>query len=243
MKFFRKLRLQQVRESRLFTYFLYALGEITLVVIGILIALRINNANADRKQYAQETQMLQEVLADMRAAQVIIDSTKYYNQITLDCLERVIHSLDHDSAFSTDLHRCFYLLVNWQSPFLPFTAYENLKSKGIDLISNRTIKDAINQIYGADLPLLVQDADRTEWVFLQAISFPQYVKHIRKSVGGGEAYPYNFMAMKQDAEFRNWLSILSGIRRNTLEMSSTSSRKLDRSIALIEEELQRRKAL
>jgi len=45
IKFFRKIRQKTLTESKFGKYLLYALGEIILVVIGILIALSINNRN------------------------------------------------------------------------------------------------------------------------------------------------------------------------------------------------------
>ncbi len=48
--FFRRVRQQLLTESKLRNYLIYALGEIILVVIGILIALQINNWNQDRIQ-------------------------------------------------------------------------------------------------------------------------------------------------------------------------------------------------
>jgi len=49
IKFFRNIRKRLVAESKFSKYLLYAIGEIILVVIGILIALQINNWNENRK--------------------------------------------------------------------------------------------------------------------------------------------------------------------------------------------------
>jgi Family of unknown function (DUF6090) len=49
IKFFRKIRQNMIKENKVSKYMLYAIGEIVLVVIGILIALSINNWNEDRK--------------------------------------------------------------------------------------------------------------------------------------------------------------------------------------------------
>jgi len=49
IKFFRKIRQQMLKENRVRKYLLYAIGEIILVVVGILIALSINNSNERRK--------------------------------------------------------------------------------------------------------------------------------------------------------------------------------------------------
>ena len=50
IKIFRHIRQRLIKEDRISKYLLYAMGEIILVVIGILIALSINNWNEDRKQ-------------------------------------------------------------------------------------------------------------------------------------------------------------------------------------------------
>jgi len=48
IKFFRKIRQQLLKEGKTTNYLKYAVGEIVLVVIGILIALQINNWNSER---------------------------------------------------------------------------------------------------------------------------------------------------------------------------------------------------
>ena len=48
IKFFRRIRQQLLTENNLAKYLLYAIGEIILVVIGILIALQINNWNTSK---------------------------------------------------------------------------------------------------------------------------------------------------------------------------------------------------
>ena len=49
IKFFRKIRQNMIKENKVSKYLLYAIGEIILVVIGILIALSINNWNEQMK--------------------------------------------------------------------------------------------------------------------------------------------------------------------------------------------------
>lgn len=58
IKFFRKIRQNMIKENRVSKYMLYAIGEIILVVIGILIALQINNWNENNKSKALEKQMM-----------------------------------------------------------------------------------------------------------------------------------------------------------------------------------------
>lgn len=58
IKFFRKIRQNLLTENKLSKYFLYAVGEIVLVVLGILIALQLNNYNDTLKQEKQELKTL-----------------------------------------------------------------------------------------------------------------------------------------------------------------------------------------
>jgi len=75
IKFFRAIRQRLLSESKFGKYVLYALGEIILVVIGILIALEINNANDIRKNKAQEQQLLVSLLEECKANLSLLEST------------------------------------------------------------------------------------------------------------------------------------------------------------------------
>lgn len=64
---FRKIRQKLLTQNRVTQYLAYALGEIFLVVIGILIALQINNANEARKARISEKAVLNNLIQDLRA--------------------------------------------------------------------------------------------------------------------------------------------------------------------------------
>ena len=72
--FFRKIRQQLLNENKFSKYFLYAIGEILLVVIGILIALAINNQNAQRKEIEQEQIILKQLKEDYKANLAQLDN-------------------------------------------------------------------------------------------------------------------------------------------------------------------------
>ena len=65
IKFFRKIRQKTLTENKFGKYLTYAIGEIILVVIGILIALSINNWNEDRKDVKREIKMLYDIQNDV----------------------------------------------------------------------------------------------------------------------------------------------------------------------------------
>lgn len=77
IKFFRRIRKQLITEKKLRNYLLYAIGEILLVVIGILIALSINNANQGRiieeKEQVYLSGLKNEFMASKKKLQTLIE--------------------------------------------------------------------------------------------------------------------------------------------------------------------------
>ena len=66
LKFFGQIRQRLIHENRFSKYLLYAIGEIALVVIGILIALQINNWNEERKYSLESSEIKMALLNDLR---------------------------------------------------------------------------------------------------------------------------------------------------------------------------------
>jgi hypothetical protein len=67
IKFFRHIRQTMINENRFTKYFLYAVGEILLVVIGILIALQINNWNENQKLRQRQVDLMNALILDLNA--------------------------------------------------------------------------------------------------------------------------------------------------------------------------------
>ena len=82
IKFFRKIRRNLLSEGKTGKYLKYAFGEIMLVVLGILIALQINNWNEGRKEKNNQRSVLSNLLQDLKS-----DSISY--SINLKELEDV----------------------------------------------------------------------------------------------------------------------------------------------------------
>ena len=74
-KFFRKVRQKLIARNKFSNYLLYAVGEIILVVFGILIALQVNNWNEQRKQNIQKVLMTQSLFSDLKMDSILIEKT------------------------------------------------------------------------------------------------------------------------------------------------------------------------
>src|SRR5690606_1689599 len=77
-RFFRNIRQKLAAENKAMAYLRYAIGEIVLVVIGILIALQINNWNATRIEKSKELVYLKNIKRDLNEQIKSIDAQIYY---------------------------------------------------------------------------------------------------------------------------------------------------------------------
>ncbi|MFT6929141.1 MAG: hypothetical protein ACJAQ7_000610 [Sediminicola sp.] len=67
IKFFRKIRQNLLTENKFSKYLLYAIGEIILVVIGIFLAIQLNNLNENRKERDKEVSFLLRLKDDINS--------------------------------------------------------------------------------------------------------------------------------------------------------------------------------
>ena len=74
IKFFRKIRQNLLMENKTGKYFKYAIGEIILVVVGILIALQINNWNEFKKSQKKEALLINQIISDAKADSLFFQS-------------------------------------------------------------------------------------------------------------------------------------------------------------------------
>jgi len=93
LRAFRAARRGLVREGSAHRYLRYAIGEIVLVVIGILIALQINNWNEDRLDRKKEREFLDSMLIDLREDLRTIDSAVRGNRFLVDRIGDLLATL------------------------------------------------------------------------------------------------------------------------------------------------------
>lgn len=117
LKFFRKIRQRLLSENKFSNYLLYAIGEIILVVIGILIALQINNLNQKSQEKEQLKASLLLMQLNLKEDIKNLDSQIEYNQAVRKDIDRffkiVAHPLETkklplNSIGNIALERSFY---------------------------------------------------------------------------------------------------------------------------------------
>lgn len=128
-------------------YFKYAIGEILLVVIGILIALQINNWNEDRKDRKLEIDLLEQLAEDLKQNVVEFDRTIQRNKTYNNAWNMVIKALKEDVPFNDSISKHFEKTHGLALISLNFTSYETIKSKGIYTISDKQLRKDIQQLF------------------------------------------------------------------------------------------------
>jgi hypothetical protein len=94
IKFFRKIRQNLLSEGKTGKYFKYAIGEIILVVIGILIALQVNNWNENRLQNQKIRVLKEALLRDFDDNKTILNSRLIYTDELVSRLIRFLQISD-----------------------------------------------------------------------------------------------------------------------------------------------------
>ena len=149
IKFFRNIRKSLLEQNKMGKYFKYAIGEILLVVIGILIALQINNWNESNKTKSEEALYLKRLIVDLKK-----DSIYYNNRI-----EKAKLLIEKNTSFINKMYETqqtkadFIELVAipmWSSEYLTIqdNTYRELVSSGkLNILSNEDIKINVVDFY------------------------------------------------------------------------------------------------
>ena len=123
IKLFRKIRQNLLMENKTGKYLKYAIGEIVLVVFGILIALSINNWNEARKMKLQEKALLNNIIEDLKA-----DSLEFQNSLShlTKQLEVVDELITEPKNIGTMKSKDDLGYLRWSITFSPVTKENNL---------------------------------------------------------------------------------------------------------------------
>ena len=133
INFFRKIRHQLLTQNKVSKYLFYAIGEIVLVVIGILIALQINTWNEKQKNKNQVKSYAQKLILDLNQDIQDVKWIKWQADVAyvrLDSLVNYTRHLSIDDSKNLDL----FVLTN-NARYRPYSwnraSHEELKSTGI----------------------------------------------------------------------------------------------------------------
>ncbi|MGM0580565.1 MAG: DUF6090 family protein [Bacteroidota bacterium] len=148
MRFFRPLRKDSVDRNEIYTYSLYALGEISFIVLGILLAFQIDNWNEDRKNAKLRQGYIKSLITDLKKDSIAIKDLLNYAESDIQIIGDYKKRLSHPEVSIDTLYQIARFEFN---PFI----YPNLSFNQSTYIS-LTSTGNINLFDGSISELLIE---------------------------------------------------------------------------------------
>lgn len=209
ISYFRNFRQTFLAENRLSKYLLYAIGEIALVMIGILLALQVNSWNDHRTNRQKSKEFHQRMIDDL---ELIINSSKGEISRATDVMESLSGAVDilesRNLNDSTESILDFALLNYYQMVRLntELSSYEEMKSSGqIGLIRNTDLRNKINR-YVTFHNAMADIFDQLSQNVGETAVLSRHVTYHLGAESGSNRVSYNFESMAADRELTNTLS-------------------------------------
>jgi len=163
IKFFRNIRKNLLSQGKTGKYVKYAIGEIILVVIGILIALQINNLNEQRKQHNQEQDYLIALKREFENNLVEVDRVIKLNaSLHKNALELSTYTgPDTPNITEEKFAKLYFGTVNAEVQYRPGSGVTNeiINSGKLNIFQNKELKNALATLDGLLLKIRFQEKD------------------------------------------------------------------------------------
>jgi hypothetical protein len=254
LPFFRKIRYRLAEENQFLKYSRYAIGEIVLVVIGILIALYINNWNELRIEKQKEQALLhglQETFANnLENLNFVIADTR----IAFESSKKVLDLLgtDHSGYSDAELDTLLGHMINYTTYDPSTGTIDNIINSGtLNIIRNKELKDNISNWSG-----MLNDAEKdieiannhafkillpylNDKVNLKNLPIPRSItERTGLNISRSSHFPVNYATVMGDKKFENLLDFHAVnfiyLMREYIELKEY----LEHNLALIADEIE-----
>ncbi len=240
IKFFRHIRQNLIMENKTGKYFKYAIGEILLVVIGILIALQINNWNENRKAENVELDALKEVRNGLETdlEDVNYNLTSHHNK--LKSQQIIIKWLESNNTFNDTLSKHIgkiHFGTYFQSNESP---YQTLKQLGMRTIKNDSLRNQITSLYDLHYQQYnkynAKYEDLTDQLILEAANYFNGIDWL-----GTNTKPTNEVGLKQNNKYPFYLKTLTKFNEILINQTMPNViNNINKTLAMIDKELETR---
>lgn len=227
LKYFREVRLKLLPGNRFSKYLIYAVGEIVLVVIGILIALQINNRNRIKVLKAKEYAALFEVISDLNLNILRLNGVVYEDANSIykctSSLDIIITNIECTRVYHDSLATYFWLNFRYPDLDVKSSGYESLTSIGLDLVANNELRAKIGKYYSYSIPnvnLAYQDVRDDYYHYML-----DYLRREFITVGTDgntkKIYPVSYDLLLENREYieslKTYLTIFNFYRDRSME--------------------------
>ena len=254
LTFFRRIRKGLLNSGATGKYILYSSGEILLVMIGILLALQVNNWNEDKKQKTVETKVLNDI-KNALASDISNQFAKHMKRINTDVrsLNVIFNHVENHLPYHDNLDAHYIVLSRaggrlWAPQI---TAYKLLESLGIDLITSDPLKNSILNIYNLAYPEITasfENYKKNIYDYARPIARRQFHTDSGMFTDNYEIFtssdvmrltPINYAELSSDVEFLNVIKSLKLAAVIDLNHLKDKKENVQNVIRLIDIELNR----
>lgn len=145
--FFKYLRRRLLDNKKFGKYSLYALGEIMIVIIGILVAVEVNNRNERQRDKVVEISILRAIKADLEKDLNILQIDMDLHEDGIASSRIVQDHLENDKPYKDSLAHHFIASFYTTSWMYNSGGIQTLKSLGVNMITNEEIRSEIIYLY------------------------------------------------------------------------------------------------
>lgn len=245
IKFFRKIRKSLISEGKTSKYFKYAIGEIVLVVIGILIALQINTWSNNRELKKEELQVMKSLHQEFSENLIKFDKAYGFHLKRKKGIETIM-SINLENV-STDSLLLLVRTVNHNYTFDPFQGIYNsvINSGKIELISNDALKNKVSRIQ--DLLMDYKEEEVETQTYAKNNLYPFILKQPTRSfnydsdIVSSETVQVkeNFIKIIESQEYNNLMMYLRAWMISIFEEGPILREEMVSIINLLEEEIEK----
>ncbi len=174
LKIFRNIRRNYLFKGKNSSYLKYAIGEIFLVVVGILIALQINNWNETRKKTISEHQILKTIKRSLVNDTLMFQGAAKNAQSSNEAIKYLLTK----PPFSDTLTATFVRALSATTIQANTSAFEQLKSLGLEMVKNDSLRDHLVKHYDFNLVRGIFRNKNNLGDFNANVFYPFYRKHL-----------------------------------------------------------------
>ena len=235
-KFLRRIRRKLIDEGNLKRYMIYAVGEILLVIIGILIALQLNNLNTKQDLRQKEYILLLEVKDNLIANINQFNANINWQEEKVKDIDKIIEYSIKGISWNDTLGVAITQFQNPEEYFVNASGYESLKTIGLDIISSDTIRKSITNIY--ELHYMTNGIRNNEYgQLLFSVREPFMLKNFSYNHEKNAMIPNSPSSILDNQEFINIISQRRRFKQVAIGSNQWSIQETENLISLINEHL------
>ena len=215
--FFRKIRKKMADDNKPLKYMRYAIGEIILVVIGILIALQVNNWNEDRKKSRVIQNVLMEIKDDLIQDKAELERIIALRNADFEAQKRIINVLETNESFNESVRSDLGHINLARNVFTVSKGYELLKELNLGALRDKELRILLTKYYEWNIAWVHREYTDDKLEF-EDFWLPYVRIHFEEWVFGDYAIPHDYSQILND----QILLTATKMNSNNLKMTISS---------------------